>query len=160
MTQLAQAFGANFNKDNVRIRSFEFGGHTFKVKVPLTSEYEALLEQANKVEDEVVDKYYKQITEEFIKNKDKITVDMGVVFTEDDVIVKDKSMREAAKNKTITENRIVAMVQLLVPEEKDFNMSTITYEMVEELFPFSVQLDLIDLISNTIAPNYKDQKGK
>jgi len=160
MTQLAQAFGTNFNKDNVRIRSFEFGGHTFKVKVPLTSEYEALLEQANKVDDATVNKYYSEITSEFIKNKDKITPEMGVVFENDDVIVKDKSMREAAKNKTITENRIVAMVRLLVPEEKDFNMSTVTYEMVEELFPFSVQLELIDLISNTIAPNYKDQKGK
>ena len=160
MTQLAQAFGANFNKDNVRIRSFEFGNHTFKVKVPLTSEYEFILEQANKVDDAVVNKYYEQITKEFISNKDKITEDMGVVFTENDVIVKEKSMREAAKNKTITENRIVAMVRLLVPEEKDFDMSTVTYEMVEELFPFAVQLELIDLISNTIAPNYKDQKGK
>ena len=160
MTQLAQAFGANFNKDSVRIRSFEFGGHTFKVKVPLTSEYESILEQANKVDNEVVNKYYDQITKEFISNKDKITEDMGVVFLENDVIVKEKSMREAAKNKTITENRIVAMVRLLVPEEKDFDMNTITYDMVEELFPFSVQLELIDLISNTIAPNYKDQKGK
>jgi 6-pyruvoyl-tetrahydropterin synthase len=160
MTHLAQAFGANFNKDNVRIRSFEFGGHTFKVKVPLTSEYESILEQANNVSDEVVNKYYDQITKEFINNKDKITEDMGVVFLENDVIVKEKSMREAAKNKTITENRIVAMVRLLVPEEKDFDMATITYDMVEELFPFPVQLELIDLISNTIAPNYKDQKGK
>jgi hypothetical protein len=160
MTQLAQAFGANFNKDNVRIRSFEFGGHTFKVKVPLTSEYEALLDLANKVNNEKVDKYYAEITKEFVKNKDKITPDMGVVFEDNDVIVKDKSMREAAKNKSITENRIVAMVSLLVPEEKDFDMSTVTYAMVEELFPFSVQLELIDLISNTIAPNYKDQKGK
>jgi ribosomal protein S17E len=160
MANLAQAFGANFNKDNVRTRSFEFGGHTFKVKVPLTSEYEFILEQANKVDDEIVNKYYDQITKEFISNKDKITEDMGVVFAENDVIVKEKSMREAAKNKTITENRIVAMVRLLVPEEKDFDMNTITYDMVEELFPFSVQLELIDLISNTIAPNYKDQKGK
>jgi hypothetical protein len=160
MTQLAQAFGANFNKDNVRIRAFEFGGHTFKVKVPLTSEYEALLDLANKTDDEKVNKYYAEITKEFVKNKDKITPDMGVVFEKDDVIVKDKSMREAAKNKSITENRIVAMVSLLVPEEKDFDMSTVTYAMVEELFPFSVQLELIELISNTIAPNYKDQKGK
>jgi hypothetical protein len=160
MTQLAQAFGAKFDKDAVRIRSFEFGNHTFKVKVPLTSEYESILEQANNVDDAIVNKYYDQITKEMISNKDKITEDMGVVFAEDDVIVKDKSMREAAKNKTITENRIVAMVRLLVPEEKDFDMSTITYEMVEELFPFAVQLELIELISNTIAPNYKDQKGK
>lgn len=160
MTQLAQAFGEKFDKDAIRIRSFEYGGHTFKVKVPLTSEYEFILKQANIVDDAVVNKYYEQITKEFISNKDKITEDMGVVFAEDDVIVKDKSMREAAKNKTITENRIVAMVRLLVPEEKGFDMSTITYEMVEELFPFSVQLELIELISNTIAPNYKDQKGK
>jgi hypothetical protein len=94
MTQLAQAFGANFNKDNVRIRSFEFGGHTFKVKVPLTSEYEALLDLANKVDDEKVDKYYAEITKEFVKNKDKITPDMGVVFEKDDVIwIKSKITR-------------------------------------------------------------------
>lgn len=160
MTQLAQAFGANFNKDNIRIRSFEFGGHTFRVKVPLTSEYEVLLEQANKVDVAVVNKYYAEITKEFDKNKDKITPEMGVVFENNDVIVKEKSMREAAKNKSITENRIVAMVRLLVPEEETFDMSTVTYDMVEELFPFSVQLELIELISNTIAPNYKDQKGK
>jgi hypothetical protein len=99
-------------------------------------------------------KYYNRVS---INN---LSINIFEVVEENDVIVKDKSMREAAKNKTITENRIVAMVRLLVPEEKDFDMSSVTYEMVEELFPFSVQLELIDLISNTIAPNYKDQKGK
>ena len=36
MTQFAQAFGSKFNKDDLRVRSFEMNGHTFKVKVPLT----------------------------------------------------------------------------------------------------------------------------
>ena len=49
---------------------------------------------------------------------------------------------------------------MLVPEEKDFDMSTITYEMVEELFPFSVQMELLQRISEVISPSYKETKGK
>jgi len=67
---------------------------------------------------------------------------------------------ETAKNKVITENRIVAMFRLLVPEEKDFDMTTITYEMIEELFPFSVQIEMVELIGTIISPTYKDAKGK
>jgi len=158
--KLEKAFGKRFDKDSVRIKTFEYNGHTFKVKIPLTKEYEGILETANKVDDEQLEKYYNDLTKEFVSNKDKMTKDMGVVFTENDVLVNDKSMREAAKNKLLTENRILALVRLLVPEEQDFDMQTVTYEMVEELFPFSVQLELIDLISNTITPNYKEQKGK
>ena len=44
MNQFANALGKSFNKDSLRIRSFELGNHTFKVKVPLTSEYESMLE--------------------------------------------------------------------------------------------------------------------
>jgi hypothetical protein len=157
---LEKAFGKKFDKDAVRVKTFEYNGHTFKVKIPLTKEYETILETANNVDEEKLEKYYKDLVKDFEKNKDSITPEMGVVFTEDDVLLKDKSMREAAKNKLLTENRILALVRLLVPEEQGFDMETVTYEMVEELFPFSVQLELIDLISNTITPTYKEQKGK
>lgn len=157
---LEQAFGKRFDKDAVRVKSFEYGGHTFKVKIPLTSEYESLLEQANKADEALVEKYYAELTGEFTKSKDKITPEMGVEFTDTDILVQGKSMRDAAKNKVLTEQRIVALIRLLVPEEKGFDMGTVTYEMVEELFPFSVQLELIDLIASTITPTYKDQKGK
>jgi len=157
---LEKAFGKKFDKDAVRVKTFEYNGHTFKVKIPLTKEYETILETANNVDEEKLEKYYKDLVKDFEKNKDSITPEMGVVFTEDDVLLKDKSMREAAKNKLLTENRILALVRLLVPEEQGFDMETVTYEMVEELFPFSVQLELIDLISNTITPAYKEQKGK
>jgi len=157
---LEKAFGKKFDKDAVRVKTFEYNGHTFKVKIPLTKEYETILETANNVDEEKLEKYYKDLVKDFEKNKDSITPEMGVVFTDNDVLLKDKSMREAAKNKLLTENRILALVRLLVPEEQGFDMQTVTYEMVEELFPFSVQLELIDLISNTITPTYKEQKGK
>jgi hypothetical protein len=158
--KLEKAFGKKFDKDTVRIKTFEYNGHTFKVKIPLTKEYETILETANNVDDEILEKYYNDLVKDFITNKEKMTEDMGIVFTDNDVILKDKSMREAAKNKLLTENRILALVRLLVPEEHGFDMQTVTYEMVEELFPFSVQLELIDQISNTITPTYKEQKGK
>jgi hypothetical protein len=158
--RLEQAFGKKFDKQAVRVKSFEYNNHTFKVKIPLTTEYEAILNEANNPEEEKIDKYFNDLTKQFHENKEKLTPEMGVVFEENDILVNGKSMREAAKNKVLTENRVLALIKLLVPEEKDFDMSTITYEMVEELFPFSVQLELIDLIADTITPSYKEQKGK
>jgi hypothetical protein len=49
---------------------------------------------------------------------------------------------------------------LLVPEEEGFDMDTITYSMIEELFPFTIQMQLVELISDTISPSYKETKGK
>jgi hypothetical protein len=160
MNQLSQAFGKKFDKEAVRTKSFEYGGHNFKVKVPLTSEYEALFEAVKIVDDEKVKQYYDDLTKQFLENKDKLDPELGVVFKDDDVEIQGRSMMDTAKNKAITENRIVAMIRLLVPEEKDFDMSTITYAMVEELFPFSVQLELVELIGEVISPSYKDTKGK
>ena len=69
-------------------------------------------------------------------------------------------MRETAINKVITEKRITEMFKLIVPEQTDFDMNTITYSMIEELFPFSIQLEIIEGITNTISPGYKATKGK
>lgn len=162
MNTLSKAFGKKFeqNKDLVRIRSFDFGGHTFKVKVPLTSEYEAMMLKVNQADEEKVKKYYTDLTKTFIENKDSIDPELGVVFKKNDVELQGRSLMHTAKTKVITENQITAMVQMLVPEEKDFDMSTITYEMVEELFPFSVQMELLQKISEVISPSYKETKGK
>ena len=160
MSNLEQAFGKKFNKDNVRMRSFDFNGHTFKVKIPLSAEYESLLTSVQEVDDAVVEKYYNELSGEFIKNKDTLAEQKEIEFKENDVIVQGRSMRETAKNKAISENRIVAMIRLLVPEEKDFDMATITYDMIDELFPFSVQLELVEEIGNVISPSYKSIKGK
>ena len=47
-----------------------------------------------------------------------------------------------------------------MPEEEGFDMNTITYDMIEELFPFSVQLQVVECINEVISPSYKAAKGK
>lgn len=160
MSQLSQAFGKKFDKDAVRTKTFEYNGHTFQVKIPLTVEYENLFANVQDVSEEKVKQYYDELTKEFIKNKDGLDPELGVIIKDNDIEIQGRSMMETAKSKAITENRILAMIRLLVPENKQFDMSIVTYEMVEELFPFSVQLELVELIGKTISPNYKEQKGK
>lgn len=162
MNQLATAFGKNFlkHKDMVRTRAFELGGHTFKVKVPLTAEFEAMQERMKQVDDERVNKYYAQLTDGLAPLKNAKETSVKCEWLENDVLLDGRSMRETAKNKILLENRITEMCKLLVPEEQDFDMNTITYEMIEELFPFAIQMQLVDEISKTVSPSYETQKGK
>ena len=160
MNQFANALGKSFNKDVLRVRTFEMGGHTFKVKIPLTSEYESILESIKIIDDNKANQYYDELSKEFINNKLEFEKQEDVLFTDNDVILKGTSLRETAKNKVLMENKILALIKLIVPEEEGFNMSTITYEMVEELFPLSIQIQLIDEIGNVISPSYKSIKGK
>ena len=162
MTAFAKALGKKFEsqKDEIRIRSFEMNGHTFKVKVPLTIETDLMYQRMKIVDQETVKKYYDELTAEIIANKDKNTSEIKVIFEDNDVIIEGRSMREAATNKALTELRITEMFKMLVPEEKGFDMETITYDMIDELFPFAVQMQIIDKISQTISPSYTDSKGK
>jgi len=160
MNQFANALGKSFNKDTLRIRSFDMGGHTFKVKVPLTAEYENMLEAVKIIDDNKVNQYYDDLSKEFINNKAEFEKQEDVVFTDNDILLKGTSLRETAKNKAILENRILSLIKLIMPEKEGFDMSTITYDMVEELFPFSVQIQLIEEISLVISPSYKTVRGK
>ena len=160
MNQFANALGKSFNKDALRIRTFDMGGHTFKVKVPLTAEYESMLENIKIIDDNKVNQYYDELSKEFINNKSEFEKQEGVIFTDNDILLKGTSLKETAKSKAILENRILSLIKLIVPEEEGFDMSTITYDMVEELFPFSIQIQLIEEISNVISPSYKTIKGK
>jgi len=161
MNQFANAFGSKFveNKDLLRIRSFELGGHTFKVKVPLTAEIEAMYERLKVVDETTVEKYYQEISKDF-QDQEKHSNDPDVKYIDGDILIKDKSLKETAKNKLITENRITEFVRLLVPENKEFDMSEVKYSDIEELFPFAIQLELIEQIGNCISPNYQATKGK
>jgi hypothetical protein len=161
MSKLVEAFGKGFaeNKDALRIRSFQMGGHTFKVKIPLTSEYDVMVERLKTPDEVKVAEYYSELTKHFIENKDKFTEDLGIIFKEDDVEIQGRSMKEAAKNKALTELRILEMFKLLVPAE-GYSLQDLTYAEIEELFPFSIQIELIEKISETISPGYKEIRGK
>lgn len=154
MNNLSQAFGTKFNKDALRTRSFEFNGHTFKVRVPLTAESDAMFERLKQPNEELIEKYYNDLTTGITESSDKVEI------TDNDIIIDGRSLREAAKSKVMIQARITEMMRLLVPEEEGFDMSTITYDMVDELFPFAIQIQLMELIGETVSPNYNTTKGK
>lgn len=154
---LANALTKNTDLLKLRTRSFEMNGHTFKVRVPLATELELMFERINKPNEETAEKYYKELSAPFAT---KETDDAIVERTKNDIIISGRSLREAAKAKTITEQRILEMIRLLVPEEEGFDMSTIDYGMVQEAFPFAIQIELMDMISKTISPDYKEHRGK
>lgn len=162
MSSFASALGKKFvqNKEEIRTREFQLGGHTFKVRVPLTVEVEATQKKIKNLDEELVEKYYQELTKELIENKGEMPKELNVVYEENDVIVDGRSMREASKNKVLMESRIVEMFKLLVPEDKSFNMENITYLDIDELFPLSIQMQVVEAISEVISFNYTANKEK
>lgn len=162
MNSFANALGKEFvkNKDLVRVRQFVLGGHTFKVRVPLTVEFEAMQVRMKAVDEEKVEKYYAELTAEMPRMQAEMPADTKVEITDNDVVIDGRSMREAARNKLIVENRITEMFKLLVPEEQGFDMQTITYSMIEELFPFPIQMQVMEEIAKVVSPNYQESRGK
>ena len=160
MSNFATALGKSFNKDAIRIRSFELGGHTFRIKVPLTSDYDSMQARIKIIDEEKKERYYKELTQPFFDNQEEFLKEGDIEFTENDVLVKGTSLKETAKNKVITENRILELFKFIVPEEEGFDMTSITYDMIEELFPFSIQLQVIESINEVVSPAYKETKGK
>jgi hypothetical protein len=129
------------------------GGHTFKVKVPLTKEFEEMQVRMELIDDEIIDIYYQDLIKDLEEGE-------NCHITEDDVLVDGNSMKAAATNKRILEQRITELFRLLVPEEADFDMANITYPMIDELFPLPIQLQVIKNISETVSPGYEEVKGK
>ncbi len=161
MTKLSNILGEKYQakRTNIFTRSFELGGHTFKVRIPFVAEADAIYQKVNNPDDEHINRIYSQLIEPLAAFKDKTDPDSEIEFTDDDVIVKGRSMKEAAKNKAITENRVVEYIKLLVPEHPDMTLSDLTYEEVEAEFPWSVQIALIEKISEAISPGYKETRG-
>jgi len=154
MNTFSQALGTKFNKDALRIRTFEFNGHTFKVRVPLTAESDAMFERLKTPDEAMVEKYYKELNKDFTEPSDTVQI------TDNDVIIEGRSLRETAKSKVLIQARVTEMIKLLVPEDGGFDMSTVTYEMVDELFPFAIQMQMMELIGETVSPSYTATKGK
>jgi hypothetical protein len=54
------------------------------------------------------------------------------------------------------ENRTVEFMKLVVPEAG--TLDDITYQEIDEEFPFPVQLEMLNKISEAIQPGYKDSR--
>lgn len=137
MSKIFQAFNI---VEPIRIKTFELGGHTFKVNVPLQRELEAM---------------YARIE---ITSEDRIKANLErLKELSDDVKTEDgTSKRDIAVSMVKMENRVLENFRLLIPETG--SMDEFTYEDIDAEFPLQVQLELANKISEVISPGYKEAR--
>jgi hypothetical protein len=159
MTKFSSAFGEKYqtNKKNLLVRSFELGGHTFKVRIPLMAESDEIYTKVTNPNDETIEKIYQELTKPLMQFESNQTEEFK--FVENDILVDGRSMREAAKNKAITEARITEFFKLLVPDLEGASLEDLTYQDIEDEFPMSVQLQIVEKIGEAISPTYKESRG-
>jgi hypothetical protein len=159
MTKFSLAFGDKYqtNRKNLLIRSFELGGHTFKVRIPLVAESDEIYKKVSEPDEETVEKVYQEITKPLRQFENNQTEEFQ--FTDNDILVDGRSMREAAKNKAITEARITEFFKLLVPEMEGVTLEDLTYADIQEEFPISVQMQIVEKIGEVISPTYREARG-
>jgi hypothetical protein len=150
MSKISSALKIN---DSIRVKTFELGGNKFKVKVPLSSEMEAISERIKEVSKDKVDARFQKM----VDNVKKETIN-GVEFVNDDVIIDGKPMnlRDTCVSVIQMEQRILEYFKLLVPETGNFD--DITYEDIEAEFPMSIQFEMLERITETIQPGYKEAR--
>jgi hypothetical protein len=154
MSRIQSAFGDSYQKASAHLRTktFELGGHVFKVRIPLTKEMDLIETAITTIDDKALNERYKKMSSSF---HDGIVLD-GVIVTDDDVIIEGRSTKELARSVILMEQRIVEYIKLLIPENGDWN--DLTYEEVDAEWPMTVQLEMIAKISETIQPGYKDSR--
>jgi hypothetical protein len=154
MSKLGSALGKKYEENRLAVltRSFELGGHTFKVKVPSVSEIEAIYNYSKNPNIEEIEKAYQTITEDIRKVE-------GIKEENNDIVIDGRSMRETASNKHILQYRITAYIKFLIGENGE-TLDQITYEDIEAEFPLAIQLTLIEKINEVISPEYKEVRSK
>lgn len=154
MSRIQSAFGDSYQKASAHLRTktFELGGHVFKVRIPLSKEMEQIETAITTIDDEVLKQRYEKMSSSFRTG----TLIEGVEITEDDVIVEGRSTKDLVRQVIMMEQRIVQFIRLLVPEVG--TLSDLTYEEVDAEWPMAVQLEMIAKITEAIQPGYKDSR--
>ena len=152
MSRIQSAFGDSYQKAHLRTKTFELGGHVFKVRIPLTKEMEQIEEVIEKINPDELQSRYEKMSASF-RNE---TVIDGIEVTEDDVIIEGRSTKDLVKKIIMMEQRMIEFVKLLVPENG--NLDNLTYEEIDAEWPMPVQLEIIAKITESIQPGYKDSR--
>jgi hypothetical protein len=158
MTRLTNALGKRYeeNKNKIFTRKFELGGHTFKVRVPYVHESDEMYKRINEPDAELVEALFQEMTAPLREVKETA---QEFVFTDDDVLVEGRSLRLSAKQKIQVETQITEFFKLLVPEVEGESLADLTYEEIKAEFPMSVQMQMLEKISEAISPTYKETRG-
>lgn len=159
MSKLASALGSKYeaNRISVLTRQFELGNHVFKVRVPSAGEIEKIYDYYKNPDQDDVQKNYEEMTKALVELKD--SADDTVQYLDNDIVVDGRSMKEAAKNKTVLQYRITEYIKLLITESGE-SLDSLEYSDVEDEFPLAIQIQIVDKINEVIAPDYKEIRAK
>jgi hypothetical protein len=158
MSKIAAALGESYQakREELRIRKFELGGHTFKVRVPVVAETDAIFKRINEPDEAKIQELFDKLSKPLLEFKDDAEK-TGFEFTENDILIEGKSTRQTVRTQVMTQTRITEFIKLLVPVEG--TMADITYEDIEAEFPMSTQLALVEKIAEVISPTYRESRG-
>ena len=154
MSKLGSALGKKYEDNRLAVltRSFELGGHTFKVKVPSVAEIETIYNYSKNPDLDAIEKAYQTLTEDIRKVE-------GIKEENNDIVIDGRSMRETATNKHILQYRITAYIKFLIGENGE-TLDQIIYDDIEAEFPLAIQLTLVEKINEVISPEYKEVRSK
>lgn len=150
MSKLSNRF--NLDVEKIKTRSFTYGGHIFKVKVPLMGEINGF--ETRLIEEKANVAAIEAIYQERIKG-----LELGdkVTQTENDWIVAGRSVREAASSEHVSRVRITWLFNLLVKENDD-GLGDLSYDDIAADLPIQIQVDIIERISQTLHPDPEEAK--
>ena len=140
------------NTEQIKTRSFEYRGQTFKVKIPTIGQIEAFENFLKTAKNDAV-----AIEAIYQKRKDGLVASEQIVFTESDVLVEGKSLRELATNQHVSELRITWLFNLLVKVHDD-GLGDLTYADINAELPMQLQTDIVDCISKAMVPEVEETK--
>lgn len=148
MTRLSSALKTT---QQIRTKSFELAGNTFKVVVPLSKQLDEIMQRIIDVPEEDIQARLKKMTDALTSTELE-----GVEVKDDDVVVNGISTKETVVSILQMERKIVEYFKLLVPVEG--NLEGLTYEEIDSEFPLQVQFEILEKITEVIQPGYKDAR--
>lgn len=147
MTKLSSILG---DTSAIRTRTFQIGGIDFRVRVPLSSEIDAMNQRIDLISKEEAEDRYKKAIEGLSEGED-------VKFVDGDVLVGERSARDIAVTAIKAERRILEFVKLIVPSGGG-TMDDLTYADIESEWPFAIQLEILNKIVEAIQPGFEGQR--
>ena len=156
MSKLGQLLGKDYEDHRISIltRTFQFGDATLKVQVPSVARIESIYNEFKNPNKDAIENIYQDLISDLKSFPEDV-----VVKSDTDVLVNDRSMREAAKNTYLTQFRILEYFKFLVPQEGQ-DVNTLTYADIDAEIPLAIQLQIVDKINDVISPDYQNIKSK
>lgn len=161
MSKLGAILGTEYQKNvqELLTKSIRIGEMTLKIRIPTVLEQELMNKRMIELDEKKIQEVYEQKSADLMKFKGTEDVPDWVEYTDNDIIVQGKSMRESVRTGVAVETRIMEALKLIVPDE-GHDWSEVTYDDIQAEWPFEAQVIVVTKIFEAINPSYSEIKEK